>query len=42
MDAEGMSKRSMPAMLVTAALAATLLSGASPEYLSFVSKFSLI
>jgi hypothetical protein len=42
MDAEGMSKRSMPAMLVTAALAATLLSGASPEYLSVVRKFSLI
>jgi hypothetical protein len=39
MDAEGMSKRSVPAMLLTAA---ALFSGASPEYLSVVRKFSLI
>ena len=34
-----MSKRSVPAMLLTAA---ALFSGASPEYLSVVRKFSLI
>jgi len=37
-----MSKRSVSMIVVTAALAASLLSSASPEYLSVVHKFSLI